>query len=135
MQPKEYLSSGRGVADSNSSIREALTTILRESAADAHRALSEIPVRKDPDKPRTKAWRRSCGSHLIPPPHIPGSAGRAQAAAHGLVYAAPEESCFFIPGALRTLGLCGPFPLNGILDAHLIRYSVFLMLSGSCFLI
>jgi hypothetical protein len=55
------------VADSNSSIREALTTILRETAADARRALSEIPERKDPDKPRTKAWRCSCGSHLIPP--------------------------------------------------------------------
>src|ERR1035437_8956382 len=66
MQPKEHPSSDRGVAD-NSSIREALTTILRESAADAHRALSEIPVRKNPDKPRTKAWRCSCGSHLIPP--------------------------------------------------------------------
>ena len=52
------------VADSNSSIREALTTILRETAADAHRALSEIPKRKHR---RTKAWRCSCGSHLIPP--------------------------------------------------------------------
>jgi hypothetical protein len=67
MQPKEYLFSGRGGADSNSSIREALTTILRATAADAHRALSEIPVRKDPDKPRAKAWRCSCGSHVIPP--------------------------------------------------------------------
>ena len=65
--PKEYLSSGRGVADSNSSIREALTAILRETAANAYRTLSGIPARKDPDKPRTKAWRCSCGPHLIPP--------------------------------------------------------------------
>ncbi len=64
MQPRECLSSGRGVADGNSSIREALTLILRETAADAHRALSEISKHKHR---RTKAWRCSCGRHLIPP--------------------------------------------------------------------